>query len=67
MNEFAAIGIVFYLFLILLAILWALVPFAVFGIKPILRQILAELVAARKERSADRSRAVAASLNGDKP
>jgi hypothetical protein len=30
-------------FLFLLAILWALVPFAIFGIKPILRDILAEL------------------------
>jgi hypothetical protein len=38
-------------FLILLAILWALVPFAIFGIKPILRDILAELVKAREDGS----------------
>ena len=30
------------LFLLLLAILWLLVPFAIFGIKPILRDLLKE-------------------------
>jgi hypothetical protein len=30
------------LFVILLAVLWILVPFAIFGIKPLLKQLLAE-------------------------
>ena len=38
----AAIGVVGFLFLLLLGILWILVPFAVFGIKPLLRQLLEE-------------------------
>lgn len=38
----------FLLFLLLLAILWALVPFAIFGTKPILREILSETRAVRK-------------------
>ena len=38
----AAIGVVGFLFLLLLGILWILVPFAVLGIKPLLRQLLEE-------------------------
>ena len=38
----AAIGAIGFLFLLLLVILWILVPFAVFGIKPLLRQLLEE-------------------------
>ncbi|GAB3726702.1 hypothetical protein GCM10028862_02320 [Luteimonas pelagia] len=30
------------LFLILLVVLWILVPFAIFGIKPLLKQLVAE-------------------------
>ena len=38
----AAIGVVGFLFLLMLGVLWILVPFAVFGIKPLLRQLLEE-------------------------
>lgn len=48
MSDFEAIlasgvGLIAILFAIVLAILWLLVPFAIFGIKPLLRSILREL------------------------
>ena len=41
-NGLAALGGFMTLFLILLGILWLLVPFAIFGIKPLLRQLITE-------------------------
>ncbi len=38
----AALGLVWMLFVGLLAILWILVPFAIFGIKPLLRELVRE-------------------------
>jgi hypothetical protein len=35
-SGLAAFGLVWVLFLVVLAILWVLVPFAIFGIKPLL-------------------------------
>jgi len=40
-SAFVVLGVFF--FLVVLTILWVLVPFAIFGTKPLLRQILAEL------------------------
>lgn len=37
-----SLGLLFGLFAILILILWILVPFAIFGIKPLLRQLIAE-------------------------
>jgi len=41
-SGLAAFGLIGTLFLFVLAILWICVPFAVFGIKPFLRQLIAE-------------------------
>ena len=41
-SGLAALGGFMTLFLLLVGILWILVPFAVFGIKPLLRQLIAE-------------------------
>jgi len=41
-EGFAALGLVWMLFVGLLAILWVLVPFAIFGIKPLLRELIRE-------------------------
>ncbi len=38
----AAIGAVGMLFMLLLGILWILVPFAIFGVKPLLRDLVSE-------------------------
>ena len=38
----AALGGIFMMFSVILAILWILVPFAIFGIKPLLRDLIAE-------------------------
>lgn len=38
----AALGLVWMLFVALLTILWILVPFAIFGIKPLLRDLIRE-------------------------
>ena len=38
----AALGLVWMLFVGLLAFLWILVPFAIFGIKPLLRELIRE-------------------------
>jgi hypothetical protein len=38
-SGLAAFGLVWALFLVVLAILWVLVPFAIFGIKPLLREV----------------------------
>jgi hypothetical protein len=35
-------GFVGFCFLVVLSILWILVPFAIFGVKPLLRDLLAE-------------------------
>ena len=40
-SAFVVLGVFF--FLVVLTILWVLVPFAIFGTKALLRQILAEL------------------------
>ena len=37
------ISVVLTLFLLLLAVLWVLIPFAIFGIKPLLRKIGSEV------------------------
>ena len=42
-SQLGALGTVVLLFAILVLILWVLLPFAVFGMKPLLREILAEL------------------------
>lgn len=42
MEAIGGFAIVIWLFLIVLAVLWICMPFALFGTKPILRQILAE-------------------------
>ena len=41
-SGLAAFGLVGTLFLLVLAVLWICVPFAVFGIKPLLRDLIAE-------------------------
>ncbi|KRG70500.1 hypothetical protein [Pseudoxanthomonas dokdonensis] len=41
-NGFLILGSIAAVFLFILAILWILVPFAVFGIKPLLRSLIAE-------------------------
>lgn len=41
-DGLAALGLVWMLFVALLAILWILVPFAIFGIKPLLRDLIRE-------------------------
>lgn len=38
----AAFGVIGTLFLFLLAILWLVIPFAIFGIKPLLRELIVE-------------------------
>ena len=38
----AALGGIFMIFAVILTILWILVPFAIFGIKPLLRDLIAE-------------------------
>ena len=61
MNELAGLGVLLTLFLLVLAVLWTCLPFALFGIKPrldkiaaaqhenaeLLRQVIGELQAAR--------------------
>jgi hypothetical protein len=41
-SGLAAFGLIGTLFVFVLAILWILVPFAIFGIKPLLRELIAE-------------------------
>ncbi len=41
-SGLAAFGMVGTLFVLLLAVLWTLVPFAIFGIKPLLRELITE-------------------------
>lgn len=41
-TGYAAFGVVIFVFSLILAVLWILVPFAVFGIKPLLRQLISE-------------------------
>ena len=41
-SGLAAFGVFGMIFMFFLAILWLLVPFAIFGIKPILRDLLKE-------------------------
>lgn len=41
-DGLAALGLVWMLFVVVLAILWILVPFAIFGIKPLLRDLIRE-------------------------
>lgn len=38
----AGFSLIIFLFALLLAILWILVPFAIFGIKPLLKQLIVE-------------------------
>lgn len=44
----AGLSLFAFLFVLLLAILWILVPFAIFGIKPLLKQLIAEQKATNK-------------------
>lgn len=41
-DGLAVLGLVWMLFVALLTILWILVPFAIFGIKPLLRDLIRE-------------------------
>ena len=41
-SGLAALGTIAMLFSVILAILWILVPFAIFGIKPLLRDLIRE-------------------------
>ena len=41
-SGLAAFGLIGTLFLFILAILWLLVPFAIFGIKPLLKELVSE-------------------------
>jgi len=41
------LGVLIFLFLFVLALLWFLLPFAVFGIKDLLRELIKELQATR--------------------
>ena len=41
-SGLAAFGLIGTLFAFVLAILWILVPFAIFGIKPLLRELISE-------------------------
>ncbi|WP_159680442.1 hypothetical protein [Luteimonas sp. 9C] len=41
-DGIAALGLLWMLFVAVLAILWILVPFAIFGIKPLLRDLIRE-------------------------
>lgn len=41
-SVFGAFGLIGALFSIALAILWILVPFAIFGVKPLLRELITE-------------------------
>lgn len=38
----AAFGVLWVLFMIVVGILWILIPFAIFGIKPLLRDLIRE-------------------------
>jgi heme exporter protein D len=42
-TTYNALYVIFGFFVILLSVLWVLIPFAVFGIKPLLRDLLREL------------------------
>jgi heme exporter protein D len=42
-TTYNALYVIFGFFVILLSVLWVLIPFAVFGIKPLLRELLREL------------------------
>ena len=41
-SGLAAFGLIGTLFIFILAILWVLVPFAIFGIKPLLKELIVE-------------------------
>jgi hypothetical protein len=41
-SGLAAFGLIGTLFFFVLAILWILVPFAIFGIKPLLKELISE-------------------------
>ena len=45
----AGFSLIIMLFGLLLAVLWILVPFAIFGIKPLLRQLLSHLAALERQ------------------
>ena len=45
----AGVSLVMMLFALVLAVLWILVPFAIFGIKPLLRQLISHLVTVEKQ------------------
>jgi hypothetical protein len=45
----AGFSLVIVLFGLLLAVLWVLVPFAIFGIKPLLRQVVSHLATVEKQ------------------
>lgn len=41
-SGFAALGVLWVLFALVIGILWILIPFAIFGIKPLLRDLIRE-------------------------
>lgn len=70
---FGSVSIFAVLFLIVLCILWILIPFAIFGIKPLLSAILAELRRANELKAHELSRRdiavvpVSAPVEADRP
>ena len=48
-SSLAGFGLVVMLVVFLLTILWILVPFAIFGIKPLLRRLSGQLAAIEKQ------------------
>jgi len=64
------VSMIWLIFGVVLAILWVLVPFAIFGIKPLLQDILAELRRANaiaEARTAPVPGHVAPQTEGDEP
>jgi len=60
MDGLVGAGVVMWLFLIVLAILWICMPFAIFGTKPLLHELLAEQKKTNKllQDQADRAKAI---------
>lgn len=60
MEALGAFVAIAWLFLVVLAILWIAMPFAIFGTKPILRELLAEQKKTNKlmQDQADRAKAI---------
>lgn len=60
MDGLVGFGVFAWLFLLVLAILWMCMPFAIFGTKPILRELLAEQKKTNKllQEQSDRAKAI---------